>query len=96
MLENKEIHNLPNTVKYIAVWKDTYVHIGHKDVVESTFLFISEKCIRHPNLLRICHGEVLYPFYIEKKNKNVSFQLTIKETILGFSEKSLFSKSFTL
>ena len=60
-------NSLPNTVKYIAIGKYTYVYVWYKNIVESTFLLVSEKRIGHPYLLRIRHCEVLYSLCILKE-----------------------------
>ena len=65
-LLKRQPQDLPNTVKHIAIGKYTYVYIGNENIVKPTFLLVSKEGIRHPHLLRICHCEVLYPFYIGK------------------------------
>ena len=50
---------LPDTVKNIAVGKNTNVHVGHQNVVKTAFFLITEKRVWHPHLLGVRHGEVL-------------------------------------
>ena len=50
---------LPDAVEDIAVWKYSDVDIGDEDVVEPALLLVPEERVRHPDLLRVRHREVL-------------------------------------
>ena len=50
---------LPDAVQNLAVGVDADIHIGHDDVVEVTRLLVLEEGVRHPDLLRVRHGQVL-------------------------------------
>ena len=62
---NIDSHNntLPDTIEYVAVWKDTDVNVWNQNIVESSFFFVTKECIRHPHFFGVCHCEVLYLFY---------------------------------
>ena len=50
---------LPYAVKDVAVGIDSDVKVGLNDFVELAVFLVPEKCVWHPDLLGVCHGEVL-------------------------------------
>ena len=65
-------NTLPDTIEYVAVWKDTDVNVWNQNIVESSFFFVTKECIRHPHFFGVCHCEVLYLFYkVQKREKGM-------------------------
>ena len=50
---------LPYAVKDVAVGIDPDVKVGLNDFVKLAVFLVPEKCVWHPDLLGVCHGEVL-------------------------------------
>jgi hypothetical protein len=60
---------LPYTVKYVSVWKDSYVQVGLNDVVELSVLLVPEEGVRHPDLPRVGHRQVFDAALKKKQDK---------------------------
>lgn len=52
---------LPDAIENTTVGVDAQVHIGQNDVMEVTQLLVLEEKVRHPHLVRLRQGQVLYP-----------------------------------
>ena len=62
----------PDAVEDVAIREDPDVDIVDEDVVKVASLLVPEECVRHPNLLRVSQGEILYPSWNRKyKGKTV-------------------------
>ena len=48
----------PDAVQNFAFRVDPDVDVGHDDVVEVSSLLVLEKRVRHPDFVRVSHGEV--------------------------------------
>ena len=51
----------PDAVEDVAIREYPDVDIVDEDVVKVASLLVPEECVRHPNLLRVSQGEILYP-----------------------------------
>ena len=57
----REGERYPDTVQDVAIREDPDVDIVDEDVVKMASLLVPKECVRHPNLLRVSQGEILYP-----------------------------------
>ena len=57
----REGERYPDTVEDVTIREDPDVDIVDEDVVEMASLLVPKECVRHPNLLRVSQGEILYP-----------------------------------
>ena len=46
---------LPYAVENVPVGKDPNVNVGHQDVMEASFLLVSEEGVWHPNFFGVSH-----------------------------------------
>ena len=46
---------LPYAVEDIPIWKYPNVNVGHQDVMEASFLLVSEEGVWHPNFFGVSH-----------------------------------------
>ncbi len=53
------VHTVPYAVKHVAVWEYPDVYVGYQYVVEAALLLVAEERVRHPDLGRVRHREVL-------------------------------------
>ena len=51
----------PDAVKDVTIREDPDVHIVDENVVKMASLLVPKECVRHPNLLWVSQGEILYP-----------------------------------
>ena len=63
----------PDAVEDVTIREDPDVDIVDEDVVKVASLLVPKECVRHPNLLRVSQGEILYPSWNRKhKGKTVN------------------------